>query len=219
LECNVINYAMDSNAVATQTAAIMTTRPCPPIAWSSFDAMDELAFGALLGPVVEHSPWVAQRAWAARPFADRDQLFQAMAGVILGASRVEQLALLRSHPELAGHEARQGTMTADSQSEQGRLGLTALDAHTVQRIEQLNRRYRERFGVPFIVALRLHANLASVLRAFERRLQNDVATELGESLQEVCEVMRGRLNQTVLPPSAASSTSSTPIPTLSGSPS
>ncbi len=210
------NYAMDSNAMAPQTAPIMNTPASTPIPWNAFLALDEARFGELLGPVVEHSPWVARRAWAARPFANPEQLYRALADVILGASEAEQLALLRSHPELAGQEARAGTMTADSQSEQGRLGLLSLDASTVHRIENLNQRYRDRFGFPFIAALRLHSSLASVLQAFDERLRQDDATERGEALQQVCEVMRGRLNQTVAP---VPSPSPTAVPTLSGSPS
>jgi OHCU decarboxylase len=119
--------------------------------------------------------------------------------VIHGAGEARQLALLRSHPELAGQEARAGTMTPDSQSEQGRLGLLTLDAATVQQIEALNLRYRERFGFPFIVALRLHDSLASVLQTGETRLTNDDHTERHRALQQVCEVMRGRLAQAVTP--------------------
>ncbi len=207
---------MDSNACASQTAPIMSTPSPAPIPWNAFLAMPQSDFCALLGPVVEHSPWVAERAWAARPFADRDMLYRAMADVILGASDAEQLALLRRHPELAGQEARAGTMTADSQSEQGRLGLTALDAATVQRIETLNARYRERFGFPFIAALRLHGTLASVLQAFDERLRHDDATERDAALQQVCEVMRGRLTQTVLPPAPLPSP---PVLTHTGIPS
>ncbi len=205
---------MDSNATPPQTAAIMNTQSPSPLPWNALQTLEQTAFCALLGTVVEHAPWVAQRAWAARPFADPDALFRAMADVILGASRGDQLALLRGHPELAGQEARAGTMTADSQSEQGRLGLMALDAKTVRTIESLNQRYRERFGFPFIAALRLHADLHSVLLSFEHRLQNDETTELREALQQVLEVMRGRLNQTVLPPAPLPST---PVATLSGS--
>jgi 2-oxo-4-hydroxy-4-carboxy-5-ureidoimidazoline decarboxylase len=131
-----------------------------------------------------------------------------MARVIHGADDARQLALLRSHPELAGQEARAGTMTTDSQSEQGRLGLLALDATTVQHIETLNRRYRERFGFPFIVALRLHDSLASVLRAGDERMATDEHTERRQALQQVCEVMRGRLAQAVSPDLPAPSPSS-----------
>jgi 2-oxo-4-hydroxy-4-carboxy-5-ureidoimidazoline decarboxylase len=202
---------MDSNATPSQTAAIMNTRSPSPLPWNALQSLEQSAFCALLGPVVEHAPWVALRAWAARPFAHPDALFRSMADVILGASRGDQLALLRGHPELAGQEARAGTMTADSQSEQGRLGLMALDPATVQRIENLNQRYRERFGFPFIAALRLHDDLDSVLRSFEHRLRNDDATELGEALQQVLEVVRGRLNQTVLPPAPLPATPLAPV--------
>ena len=210
------NYAMDSNAMASQTAANMTPRTLEPLTWNAFLALDETAFSERLGPVVEHAPWVARRAWAARPFADSEALHRAMVDVILNASDPEQLALLRGHPELAGQEARSGTMTADSQSEQGRLGLMRLDSCTVQRIESLNQRYRERFGFPFIAALRLHDTLASVMQAFDERLRHDIATERREALQQVFAVMRGRLAQTVLPPAPVPSP---PVPTHSGSPS
>lgn len=205
---------MDSNAKAPQTAPIMNTPNEAPIPWKAFLALGETAFCELLGPVVEHSPWVAQRAWATRPFADREQLTRALADAILGASEAEQLRLLRGHPELAGQEARAGTMTADSQGEQGRLGLLSVDAATVQRIESLNERYRDRFGFPFIAALRLHASLDSVLESFEDRLRHDGATEHREALQQVCEVMRGRLHRTVLPPAPLSPTAALPVSTL-----
>lgn len=188
----------------------MSTLNPAPLAWTALASLDEVAFCARLGPVVEHSPWVARQAWEARPFVHWQALYEAMARVIHTAEEARQLALLRSHPELAGQEARAGTMTIDSQSEQGRLGLLALDATTVQHIETLNRRYRERFGFPFIVALRLHDSLASVLQAGEARLTNEDRTERHHALQQVCEVMRGRLSQAVAPdlpsPSPSSAT-------------
>lgn len=192
----------------------MNTPKPAPMPWATLTALDEASFCARLGPVVEHSPWVAQQAWAQRPFAHWQALCDAMAGVIHGATDSRQLALLRSHPELAGREARAGTMTTDSQSEQGRLGLLALDPATVRRIETLNHRYRERFGFPFIAALRLHESLSSVLQDGEARLQNDAATERRQALQQVCEVMRGRLAQVVSPDLPSPS----PVPTLAGSP-
>ncbi len=197
----------------------MNTSVSTPLDWTAFQALDEAAFCAHLGSVVEHSPWVAQRAWAAAPFADWHALFDAMAQAIRCADEARQLALLRAHPELAGQEARAGTMTADSQSEQGRLGLLELDAGTVRRIEQLNQRYQQRFGHPFIVALRLHASLDTVLQAFETRLAHDDRTERQAALQQICEVMRGRLAQAVSPEAASPSLAPPSVTTLAGSPS
>src|SRR4051812_36504908 len=90
------------------------------------NALGEREFVARFGSVFEHSPWVAQRAWAKRPFRSVDALHQAMMQAVAQAKKEEQLALLRAHPELAGAEAKQGSLTVDSSSEQGRLGFTRL---------------------------------------------------------------------------------------------
>ena len=183
----------------------MSSKPCTPLTISDLRSLDEAPFNALLGSVVEHSPWVAERAWSLRPFASQAALFNAMASVIHGADEARQRALLCAHPELAGQEAQAGTMTTDSQNEQARLGLLSLDATTVQRIAALNQRYRERFGYPFIAALRLHDTLDSVFNAIEQRLAHDEATERHTALQQICEVMRGRLARVVQPGAPLSS--------------
>lgn len=191
----------------------MNTTTQPPIRLCTLNALQQDAFCALLGGMVEHSPWVARRAWADRPFASFDALFNALARSIRLAPRSQQLALLRVHPELAGREAVAGTMTADSNSEQGRLGLLDLQRDDFERLNALNRRYRERFDYPYVAALRLHGSLADVFRAFEQRLHNDAETELAVSLLQVCEVMRGRLARTVLAGASTPSLSlvSTPL--------
>jgi 2-oxo-4-hydroxy-4-carboxy-5-ureidoimidazoline decarboxylase len=177
----------------------MTSKPLLPVHLSTLSTLDQATFCELLGGVVEHSPWVARQAWSDRPFANLDALYDALARAIRQATRSQQLALLRVHPELAGREATAGTMTADSNSEQGRLGLLNLHTEDLARLSDLNRRYRERFGFPYVAAMRLHGSLADVFRSFEQRLHNDPDTELAVSLLQVCEVMRGRLARAVLP--------------------
>ncbi|MBA4265020.1 MAG: OHCU decarboxylase [Comamonadaceae bacterium] len=196
----------------------MTSKHTSPIRLAALNTLDEDAFCALLGGVVEHSPWVARQAWSDRPFANLDALYDALARAIRLAARSQQLALLRVHPELAGSEATAGTMTADSNSEQGRLGLLDLHPDDLARLSDLNQRYRDRFGFPFVAAMRLHGSLADVFRGFEQRLHNDPATELAVSLLQVCEVMRGRLARTVLADPATpalSLVSTTPLRSLS----
>jgi OHCU decarboxylase len=155
------------------------------------------AFAAALGPVFEHSPWVAGRAHAARPFASVAALHQAMMRAVFEASRAEQLALIRAHPELAGREAAAGTLTADSTSEQGRLGINALTRAEFERMRELNRRYSEKFGFPCIIALRLHADRASVFAEFERRVANDAEAEIENALGQIGHIARGRLDRLV----------------------
>jgi 2-oxo-4-hydroxy-4-carboxy-5-ureidoimidazoline decarboxylase len=151
------------------------------------------AFTGELGAVFERSPWVPQRAAARRPFASVDDLHRGMMDVVRSASREEQLALIRAHPELAGAEAKQGTLTTHSSSEQARLGLTALGPEEFKRIGELNRRYREKFGFPCIIALKLHATRDSVFGEMERRLANDARPELRAALEQIGHITRGRL--------------------------
>ena len=135
--------------------------------------------------VFEHSPWVAERAWAQAPFNSVDALHAAMMAAVHSAAREEQLALIRAHPELAGREAKEGTLTTDSSSEQGRLGFLALSAAEFSTMQNLNRTYLEKFGFPCIVALRLHASRQSVMDEMKRRASNDVETEIRNALDQI----------------------------------
>ena len=167
-----------------------------PIPLAKLNAMRPAEFIAAFGGVFEHSPWVAERALARGPFADVAALHAAMVDAVRRASRAEQLALLRAHPELAGREAQAGTLTADSTSEQRGAGLDALSREEMERIERLNRAYRERFGFPFIIAVRRHSK-AGIFAEFERRLGNDPEAELRECLEQVYVITRLRLDALV----------------------
>lgn len=164
---------------------------------AELNALDKRAFVALLGGVFEHSPWVAERAWEARPFAGVDELHRAMLAAVFQAAPEEQLALVCAHPELAGREAEQGTLTRHSSSEQERLGFTSLSRDEFLKMADLNRRYRERHGFPCIVALRLHATRQSVMAEMERRVQNPREAELRNALEQIGHITRGRLDNLV----------------------
>jgi OHCU decarboxylase len=145
--------------------------------------------------VFEHSTWVAERAWARGPFRSVEDLHAAMMAVVREATRDEQLALVRAHPELAGREAVEGSLTSDSSGEQGRLGFTSLSRSEFETMSRVNRAYREKFGFPCIVALRLHASRASVMEEMERRIANEAETEFGNALEQIGHITRGRLEK------------------------
>lgn len=157
--------------------------------------LDLPAWLARLGGVFEHSPWVAEGAWRRKerrgPFASVDELHRAMMRAVEEAPAEKQLALVRAHPELAGGEA----LTVDSTTEQGRLGFNRLSTAELEHMKSLNQRYREKFGFPCIVALRLHANRASVMDEMARRLGNNVETELAGALEQIGHITKGRLDK------------------------
>ena len=146
----------------------------------------------VLGGVFEHSPWIAAGAAEARPFASVEALHVAMVAVVRRASREAQLALLRAHPDLAGRAARAGALTNASAAEQSSVGLDRLDDDEYERFGRLNAAYRQKFGFPFIIAVRRH-DKRQILAAFETRLQNSEAQEVETALAQVFEIARLRL--------------------------
>lgn len=158
----------------------------------ALNGMDAGDFVDALGSTFEHSPWVAEGASAARPFASIDQLHAAMMAVVQGAPRATQIAFLCGHPELAGKEAQAGTMTRDSVGEQASAGLNALSAAEIGELRELNARYRERHGFPFIIAVR-HYSKAEIFAQLQRRLGNAGEAELKEALTQIATITRLRL--------------------------
>jgi len=153
-------------------------------------------FRQALGGVFEHSPWIAERAWSARPFGSVEALHVAMTRVVSAASRDERLALLRAHPDLAGRAARAGDLSAASRVEQAGAGLDRLSGEEYERFGRLNAGYRAKFGFPFIIAVRQH-DKAAILAAFERRLAHTVETEMEAALAQVFAIARLRLDALV----------------------
>ena len=154
--------------------------------------MDQAAFVAALGPTFEHSPWVAQGAWAARPFASVDALHAAMLDVVRRAPPATQLAFLRAHPELAGREAQAGTMTGDSVREQSSAGLDALTRDELAEMRRLNQDYRHRHGFPFILAV-LRRSKRDVFEELRRRTVRPTGIEFDEALEQIASITRLRI--------------------------
>ena len=171
---------------------------------AALNRMTRRRFTAALGGVCEHSPWVAARAWEARPFASLVELHLAMVAAIRRSSEDERLALLRAHPELGRPPGRPRDLTAFSAREQAAACLDRPAAREAARYERLNAAYRSRFGFPFIVCVRNHRE-EGILETFERRLANPAAIEIETALAEVCEIARHRLLGLVdvAPPAAA----------------
>jgi 2-oxo-4-hydroxy-4-carboxy-5-ureidoimidazoline decarboxylase len=161
------------------------------VAPAELSSLGKSDFVARFGGVFEHSPWVAERAWQRRPFASVDALHRAMLGAMDAASREEQLSLIRAHPELAGGEA----LTVASTSEQARLGFDRLSKNELEQMNDLNRRYREKFGFPCIVALKLHRDRQSVMAEMAGRLNNAQAVEIRNALEQIGHIARGRLEK------------------------
>ncbi len=171
--------------------------PAFPVSLDAVNAMDAAAFVAAFGDVAEHSPWVAGRAAAARPFASREAAVAAFEAAMRGAGEAAQLALIRAHPDLAGR-ARIADLAEDSRREQAGAGLDRLSPEEFARFTALNDAYRARFGFPFIFAVK-GATKEMILAAFEARVGNDPAAEFETALAQVARIFRFRLEDRIAP--------------------
>src|SRR5271155_1052392 len=154
-------------------------------------------FVAALANIFEYSPWVAEKAFTARPFAGINALFAAMKTAVECASEEQLMALIKSHPDLANKTQRAAGLTAESTSEQNSVGLDRLSDAEYEAFERVNNAYRSKFGFPYIVCVRRHTK-DSILSNFEQRLPNDVATETSTSIAEICRIAALRLDQLVV---------------------
>ena len=161
---------------------------------SPVDALNRMPkpeFVAKLGGIYEHSPWVAERAYPARPFDSLDALHAAMEDVVSFAADDEKLALIRAHPELLGKlDAAQ--LTASSRSEQSGAGLDRCTPEEKAQMRALNASYREKFGFPFIVAVK-GLDWAGIIARMQERLPNSRDAEIAAALREIGRIARFRL--------------------------
>lgn len=163
---------------------------------AELNAMTTDGFVATLSGIFEHSPWVAEAAAGARPYASIGALHAAMSDVVEQAGTALQLALINAHPELAGKAAVRGELTAESTREQSGAGLDQCTQAEFDRLQQLNRTYRDKFGFPFILAVRGY-DRHGIIANFEARVANTREQELRASLDQIYRIARLRLDDLI----------------------
>ena len=164
---------------------------------ADLNACSKEDFVAALANIFEYSPWIAEQAAYARPFAGVTDLFEAMKSSVDRTTPELRLALIKAHPDLADKTQRAAGLTAESNAEQNSVGLDRLSDAEYEAFERVNNAYRSKFGFPYIVCVRRHTR-DSILRDFERRLPNDASTEVQSSIREICRIAALRLDQLVV---------------------
>ncbi len=169
----------------------------PPVAVERPSELNRDTFVARFGGIFEHSPWVAEAAWALELGPAHDSatgLHNALARAFRSAPREKRLEVLRAHPDLAGKLAAAGRLTDASTAEQASAGLDLLTDTERATFARLNDAYVAKHGHPFIIAVRDH-DKAGILAAFEARLANDSETEFATACAQVERIAELRLRE------------------------
>jgi 2-oxo-4-hydroxy-4-carboxy-5-ureidoimidazoline decarboxylase len=152
----------------------------------------ESEFISSLGAIFEHSPWVAANVVTKRPFSSLATLHGVMVNAVKQANLETQLELIRAHPDL-GAKLK---MSQQSVSEQAGLGLDRLNSSEFERFSSLNTAYRNKFGFPFIIAVRNHTK-ETILENFVLRLEHNTELEIETALEQIAAIAKFRLQDLI----------------------
>jgi len=162
--------------------------------------MNRQEFVARFGAVYEHSPWVAEQAWLRGLEAEHATVTGLSAlfrEIVDNAGKQKLMTLVRAHPDLAGKAAMRDVLTAGSASEQAGAGINQCSEEEFEQFQQYNKAYREKFGFPFIMAVK-GSNRQAILTAFGQRLRNGPDRELSQAIEEIHKIASFRLQQMVV---------------------
>ncbi len=157
--------------------------------------MTQNEFVEYFGGVYEHSPWIPRYAWHQGLNEQHNTpsgLSEIMMEVVANADHIKILALINAHPDLAGKAAIDGELTEESTSEQSGAGIDQCNAEEFEKFQYYNNAYKEKFGFPFIMAVK-GSNRHQIIDAFEVRIENDEETELKQALAEINKIAQFRL--------------------------
>jgi 2-oxo-4-hydroxy-4-carboxy-5-ureidoimidazoline decarboxylase len=163
---------------------------------SQVNSLTREAFVSAIGPVFEHSPWIAEMTWDKNPFADVTDLHRALCQTVKDSGEKMQLALIRAHPDLVGRLALAGQLTQESATEQASAGLDKLSPEEIELFQKQNAAYKTKFGFPFVICARLNKK-AVILAGFELRLKNSREQEVKTALAEIFKIAELRLRDLI----------------------
>ena len=168
-----------------------------PLSIEKINQLNQEEFVTVFSGIYEHSPWIPQAAFQARPFRDLSHLASTMQQIVLSSAYESQLQLIREHPELAGKAAVKKQLTDDSLREQSGAGLDQCSEEEFLLLNQLNQDYNAKFGFPFILAVKGYQR-AAIIENFSQRLNNEVPKEFLECIRQIGLIARFRLENLVV---------------------
>ena len=152
----------------------------------------------ILNGLYEKSPWVAEEISKNNMINDKcnddsvTTLATALKDIVESASYDKKLELIRAHPDLASKASIAKEMTLESQDEQKRAGLNSLTEDEMILFNQYNEEYKNKFGFPFILAVR-NVTKYTILAAMNGRLKNNPQIEFEQCLSQIHKIAWMRL--------------------------
>ena len=156
---------------------------------NNINQLNKSDFLSIFGNIFEKTEWIAEKVFDLKPFKSNDDLFSKMINLYEICDKEQILIILNSHPELAVEKK----LTKDSSNEQSGASLNECTFEEFEEFKKLNIEYREKFGFPFIIAVK-GKNKNNILNDFRKRIQNDLNSEFEEAKKQVIKIASFRFN-------------------------
>ena len=160
---------------------------------NKIDKLSETEFTEVFGNIFENASWIAEKLYGQKPFKDFQDLSKKMITIFESADNENKLKILNSHPDLAD-KAKIGSLTADSNKEQSNAGLDRCTEEEFNKFKNLNTEYKNKFGFPFILAVK-GRNKLEILDNFKKRVLSDKQIEFNEAIKQVKQIASLRLEE------------------------
>ena len=163
---------------------------------STIDKINKLSrseFVEVFANIFEKTKWIAEKLYNQKPFDSFVELRSQMLGIFETANREAQLKILKAHPDLAD-KAAINSLTKNSRTEQSDAGLDQCSEEEFKEFKDLNKKYKQKFGFPLIIAVK-GKNKIEILSKFRKRILNSVDEEFSEAIIQIGKIANLRLNE------------------------
>jgi len=154
--------------------------------------LSENDFISTFGNVFEKTNWIANKAFNSKPYKSFNEFITKIIKIYENSSKEDCLKIFNAHPELAVEKK----LTEDSHKEQRSANLNRCNNEEFNEFKNLNIEYRNKFGFPFIIAVK-GKNKNEILNNFRRRIKNEINLEFNEAKEQVKKIANFRLNEII----------------------
>ena len=161
--------------------------------FNKIDKLTETEFVEVFGNIFENSNWIAVRLYKQKPFYNFNNLCEKIISIFEDSDNQSKLKILNSHPDLA-NKTKIGSLSPDSNKEQANAGLDQCTKEEFSEFKNLNLKYKNTFGFPFIIAVK-GKNKLEILTNFKKRILSDKKIEFNEAIKQVKKIANLRLNE------------------------
>jgi len=161
--------------------------------FNKIDTLSETEFTEVFGNIFENASWITKKLYRKKPFGSFQDLSKKMISIFENSDNENKLKILKSHPDLAD-KTNIGSLTPDSNKEQSGVGLNKCTEEEFNEFRNLNLKYKNKFGFPFILAIK-GKDKAEILDNFKKRVLSNKQIEFDEAIKQVKKIANLRLEE------------------------